>query len=236
MFLQSVGSELMSVMKDVNSYCIELSDEQISDKTHRDFVGGMWGELGPLQFDFLIESGLKPSHKLLDIGCGCLRGGVHYIDYLNEGNYFGLDINSSLIEAGKIEVEEAGLSHKKPNLLIDDEFSVEKFGTKFDFMVSVSVFTHLPANIIVQCLNKARECLSSDGVYYSTFFQAPTALHLDPVRQGSGEVVTKNDSDPFHLSIDELADIAKLAKLELNVIGDWGHPRGQKMAAFSLPN
>jgi len=222
-------------MKNVNSYCIELSDEEIRDKTHRHFVGGMWDELGPLQFDFLIESGLKPNHKLLDIGCGCLRGGVHYIDYLSEGNYFGLDINSSLIEAGKIEVEEAGLSHKKPILMVDDEFSFEKFGTKFDFMISVSVFTHLPANIIVQCLKKARECLTDDGIYYSTFFQAPTSLHLDPVIQESGEVVTKYNSDPFHLSIDELADIATLANLELDVVGDWGHPRGQKMAAFRLP-
>jgi cyclopropane fatty-acyl-phospholipid synthase-like methyltransferase len=195
----------------------------------------MWDELGPLQFDFLIEAGLKTHHKLLDIGCGCLRGGIHYIDYLNEGNYFGLDINSSLIEAGKIEVEEAGLSHKFPNLIVDDEFSSEKFGAKFDFMVSVSVFTHLPANIIVQCLKKVRESLAPEGVYYSTFFEAPTSKHVDPFTQKNGEVITKYDSDPFHLSIDELREIAEHANLELNVIGDWKHPRGQKMAAFRLP-
>ncbi len=225
----------MSVMQNVNSYCIELSEEQINDKTHRHFVGGMWDELGPLQFDFLIESGLKPTQKLLDIGCGCLRGGVHYIDYLDNGNYYGLDINASLIEAGKIEVAEAGLSHKYPNLLVDDKFSFDRFDTKFDCMISVSVFTHLPASIIVQCLKKARESLAPEGVYYSTFFEAPTSQHMEPVHQINGEVITKHDSDPFHLSIDELAELAKRANLELDVIGDWKHPRGQKMAAFSLP-
>lgn len=222
----------MSTMKGVNVYFKELSSEEIRNKAHRGFVGGLWDELGQLQLDFLVASGLKPSHKLLDIGCGSLRGGVCYIKYLDEGNYFGLDINSSLIEAGKIEVEEAGLSHKKPNLIVDDEFLCSRFGTKFDFMVSISLFTHLSFNIIVRCLNRARESLSPHGIYYSTFFQAPTPSHLDPIKQNPGEIVTKYDSDPFHYSIDELAYMAKLAKLELNVIGKWQHPKNQKMAAF----
>lgn len=225
----------MNTMKGVNAYFKELSSEEIGKKVHRGFVGGLWDELGQLQLEFLIKSGLKQNHKLLDIGCGCLRGGLYYLKYLNEGNYFGLDINRSLIEAGKIQVEEAGLSHKKPNLLIDDSFSVDKFGTKFDFMVSVSVFTHLPFNIIVRCLNKVRENLLPHGVYYSTYFQAPTPSHLEPITQKPGDIVTKYDSDPFHYSIDELAYMAELAKLDLTVIGDWSHPRNQKMAAFSLP-
>jgi cyclopropane fatty-acyl-phospholipid synthase-like methyltransferase len=221
-------------MKGVNAYFKELSNEEISKKVHRRFIGGLWDELGQLQLDFLIKSGLKQNHKLLDIGCGCLRGGLYYLKYLNDGNYFGLDINQSLIDAGKIEVDEAGLSHKKLNLIVDDAFSLDKFGTKFDFMVSVSVFTHLPFNNIVRCLNRARKNLLPGGTYYSTYFQAPTPSHLEPIRQEPGDIVTKYDSDPFHYSIEELAYMAKLAKLKLNDIGDWGHPRNQKMAAFTL--
>jgi hypothetical protein len=98
----------MNTMKGVNAYSKELSSEEIRNKEHRALFGGLWDELGRLQLEFLVEAGLEPRHKLLDIGCGCLRGGIHYLDYLDEGNYFGLDVNSSLIEAGKIEVEEAG--------------------------------------------------------------------------------------------------------------------------------
>jgi len=222
-------------MKGVNAYFKELTDEEIKNKVHRGFVGGLWEEVGYLQLEFLIKSGLTPNHKFLDIGCGSLRGGVHFIKYLQEGNYYGLDINNSLIEAGKKEAEEAGLLQKKPNLIVDDKFSFDKFNSKFEFMISVSVFTHLPMNIIVQCLNKARESLAPNGVYFATFFQAPSSLHLEPIKQQPGGVVTKYGSDPFHYSIDELVNMAKLANLELNVIGDWGHPRNQKMAAFSLP-
>lgn len=225
----------MNTMKGVNSYHKKLTPEQISNKDHRQFVGGLWDELGKLQLDYLIASGLKPGHKLLDIGCGCLRGGIHFIRYLDEGNYFGLDINQSLITAGKIEIDEEELSYKKPNLIVDDSFSLGRFGTKFDFMVSVSLFTHLPFNIIVRCLSNVRENLAADGIYYSTFFQAPEPAHLEPIRQGSGNFFTKYDSDPFHYSTDELFYMAKLAKLKLDIIGDWRHPKNQQMAAFRLP-
>jgi hypothetical protein len=100
--------------------------------------------------------------------------------------------------------------------------------------MSISVFTHLPFNIIVRCLKNVRGSLLPNGVYYSTFFQAPTPSHLEPIKQEPGGIVINYDSDPFHYSIDELAFMANLAKLELNVIGDWKHPRNQKMAAFSL--
>ena len=67
---------------------------------HREYIGDKWDEIGKLQFDFLIKKGLKPHHKLIDIGCGSLRGGVHFINYLNKKNYFGTDINYDLIKIG----------------------------------------------------------------------------------------------------------------------------------------
>lgn len=219
----------------INQYHKQLSKEDINSKIHRDFVGGLWDEIGRLQLDFLIKEGLMPEHNLLDIGCGCLRGGVHFISFLDIGNYYGLDINQSLIEAGEVELQEAGLDHKEPKLLVDESFSIGKFETKFDLMISVSLFTHLPFNMIVRCLTRARENLLPQGVYYSTFFQAPVPASLEPIQQNPGDIVTNYDSDPFHYSTEELAYAATLAKLELKVIGEWGHPRNQQMASFRLP-
>ncbi|MGL5080430.1 MAG: hypothetical protein ACRC8A_02975 [Microcoleaceae cyanobacterium] len=53
---------------------------------HRQFVGGMWDEIGKLQFDFLLANNLKPSSKFLDVGCGALRGGIPFVPYLDKGN------------------------------------------------------------------------------------------------------------------------------------------------------
>lgn len=43
---------------------------------HRNYVGGLWDEIGLLQFEFLKSRGLKPHHVLVDIACGSLRAGV----------------------------------------------------------------------------------------------------------------------------------------------------------------
>ena len=49
---------------------------------HREAVGGLWDEMGRLQFDFLVAQGLQPHHKMLDIGCGSMRGGRHFVNHL----------------------------------------------------------------------------------------------------------------------------------------------------------
>ena len=67
---------------------------------HRKLVGGMWDEIGQLQFDFLLNHGLCQNHALIDVGCGALRGGTKCIDYLDPFKYFGTDINMNLIQIG----------------------------------------------------------------------------------------------------------------------------------------
>lgn len=57
-------------------------------------IGGMWEEIGQLQIDFLKSEGLLPAHRLLDIGCGTLRGGRHFIGYLDAGRYTGTELSA----------------------------------------------------------------------------------------------------------------------------------------------
>ena len=221
-------------MNGINAYGTELTPDKIVKKEHREFVGGLWEEMGILQFDFLKSHGLAPHHKLLDVGCGCLRGGLLFIDYLDPKNYFGLDVNASLIVAAEIEVAEAGLTAKQPNLLVDDQFAFDRFAEKMDFMVSVSVFTHLPMNPIIRCLAQAKKTLKPTGVYYATFFQAPFSAHLENLAHEPGGIVTKYDADPFHYSQEEMSWMAQVAGLKVDFIGDWNHPRDQRMAAFTI--
>lgn len=54
---------------------------------HRSYVGGCWDEIGKLQFDFMLKEGLKPEHYFLDVACGSLRAGLHFIPYLEVGHY-----------------------------------------------------------------------------------------------------------------------------------------------------
>jgi hypothetical protein len=45
---------------------------------------------------------------------------------------------------------------------------------------------------------------------------------------------TEYDRDLFHYSGDEIRAMAKLTDLSVEFIGEWNHPRGQGMLAFSL--
>jgi cyclopropane fatty-acyl-phospholipid synthase-like methyltransferase len=220
-------------MRETNQYARQLSDAQIEAGMHRDFIGGMWEEIGKLQFDFLRQQGLLPEHKLLDIGCGALRGGVHFVAYLEPGNYYGLDLNSSLLEAGRRELALAGLTHKSPHLAGSDSFALQKFGQTFDYLLAVSVFTHVLTNDILRCLRAVREVLAADGRFFASFFCAPHSAHLAPIIHEPGSVKTEYDRDPFHYSIDEMRMLAEDAGLSVRVIGQWNHPRAQQMLVFS---
>lgn len=223
-------------MEGINSYWRQLTPDEIAMAKHREMVGGMWEEIGHLQFEFLKLRGLLPEHTFLDVGCGSLRGGVHFIRYLNTGNYYGLDINSSLIEAGKMELASVGLSDKQPNLLVNDKFEFSRFTVQFDFALALSVFTHLFINHIARCLVEVQNVLNPEGKFYATFFQAPHPAHLSPILHQPGNVTTNYDSDPFHYSYEEMKVLEENAGLVTELIGDWQHPRSQKMLCFGNRN
>ncbi len=217
---------------EVNAYGRQLSQQEIEAKVHRHFVGGAWDEIGPLQLDFMKQQGLRPEHRLLDVGCGALRGGLHFIRYLDVGHYFGFDINASLIHAGDQELKEAGLKGKLPTLAVEAHFAAGRFGQVFDFALAQSVFTHLPINHIVECLTEVRNSLASEGVFFATFFEAPAAAHLGGIhRPFLGGFTTSFTEDPFHYSLQEFGWMAAQAGYSV-CVEDYPHPRGQKMLAF----
>jgi ubiquinone/menaquinone biosynthesis C-methylase UbiE len=222
-------------MRNPNPFARELRPEEIARGAHRNLVGGMWDELGRLQLDFLRQEGLAPADRLLDVGCGCLRGGVHFVRFLNAGKYYGLDLSRSLIEAGYKELDAAGLSGKGANLLVNDCFEFSRFGVEFEFLFAQSVLTHLSWNQVSRCFVEARKVLAAGGRFYATFFEAPDSAHLEPILHEPGGVVTNLDADPYHASFEEMRMLAENAGLSAALLGDWRHPRGQRMLRFEVP-
>lgn len=203
---------------------------------HRGIVGGMWDEIGQLQFDFVFASGLLPHHSLLDIGCGSFRGGVYFVRYLEAGHYFGLDINPSLIDAGYTkELMPLGLDKKLPrsNLISNEGFDLSAFDRRFDFALALSLFTHLSLNSIRTCLEQLRNVIAPDGRLLATVFESPADVPLRlPQTHATGGIVTFGDRDPYHYRRSDLAYIAESAGWATNWIGNFAHPRDQRMVEF----
>jgi SAM-dependent methyltransferase len=200
---------------------------------HRAVVGGLWEEMGAKQLDYLVARGLRPDHRFLDIGCGSLRGGIHFVRYLEPGHYHGLDIEQDLLDAGHRELLAAGFDPESANLMQDDAFRFERFGQQFDFALAQSVFTHLPLNTIMRCLAEVERVLAPEGRFYATFFEgAGPRLNSEPLRR-SESLTTYPDADPFHYDPDVFRWAVEGSTLDFDLIGDWGHPRNQRMLLFT---
>lgn len=110
------------------------------------FLGGhpkLFETAGRIQLIVLLKEGLYPSSKVLDIGCGCLRGGYWLIHFLNSGCYYGLEPNEAMIETGLREFVEPSISeYKKPRFSNNDDFDFSVFNETFDFFVARSIWSH----------------------------------------------------------------------------------------------
>jgi SAM-dependent methyltransferase len=204
--------------------------------SHRDRVGGLWVEIGRLQLAFLVRHGLKPNHMLLDVGCGCFRGGVHFLRYLEPGHYYGLDADASLIKAGfASELEPLGLLPRLPpdNVIVEAAFDASRFGVTFDFALAQSVFTHISANDIRLCLVRLARSVRPGGVFFATFFECPPGHAEDtPLTHEPGGITTYMNLDPFHYREEFVRGLCTGLPWRMENIGSWGHPRGQKMLRF----
>ncbi len=203
----------------------------------RDEVGGKWEEVGTLQFEFLISLGLRPHHTFLDIGCGCLRGGVHFIPYLEEGRYHGIDKEQWLLDAGRYhELKDRNIKGHRAKLLCREDFDFSLFNTTFDYAIAQSVFTHVEWKLILRCLYNIKKVLKPAGRFFATFFEDPDGLQMAAsIEHSPGRVMTYPDQDPFHYEFSVFVDLATRVHLDVEYIGDWNHSRAQKMMVFRHP-
>ncbi len=207
---------------------------------HREAIGGLWDELGRLQLDFLIKQGMQPQHYLLDIGCGALRLGVKALDYLESGHYFGADISNELMEAGYQQELSATQRQRLPRANLhataDFDFSFLS-GTKIDYAIAQSVFTHLPFNHIRRCLAQLAPHLSPGATFYATAWLVPESHPVEqpypqPGAINGTPIITTDIADPYHYRLDDFKHAIRGLPYSLRSIGHWDHPRGQPMLGF----
>jgi SAM-dependent methyltransferase len=212
-------------------------DAAVERGEHRSVVGGLWDELGELQVDFLKSQGLQPHHRVLDIGCGSLRAGVKLVRFLDTGNYFGTDLNDSLLRAGyDVEISREGLTHKLPraNLAVDEEFKLPFEQAQFDFALAQSVFTHLPLNYLRICLERLSEIVAAEAKFFVTIFAVPQD-HLTrvPCYHERGGFTSYGAKDPYHYRASDMEFVCRGLPWTCTYIGEWGHPRDQMMVQFT---
>jgi SAM-dependent methyltransferase len=201
---------------------------------HRKSIGLPWEALGKLQFDFVVDRGLEPQHHFLDVGCGPLRGGLHFIRYLEAGHYYGVDRRADLLQAGgEVELPRHGLVEKRPTLVEMEDFGFQRLGQTFDYALAQSVFTHLPINNIIRCLMNMEQVLVPGGKFFATIYLNERGKrNLDPIQQRP-DIVTNFDRNFFHYDFATFEWICEGTSLTPEYLGEWSNPRNQKMLVFA---
>ena len=155
-----------------------------------------------MQLSFLKRRGLTASSTVLDIGCGPMRLGSALIPLLNDGWYYGQDINPSTIAFGEEVLREAGISEQAPyTLFASDQFEFTPVDRPVQIAFANSVFSHLTLNSIFTALLQLQTILAPSGVFYATFFaleQGRPWLKPHPRNKWGNQFETYPSQDPYH--------------------------------------
>ncbi|GGT44791.1 methyltransferase [Streptomyces kurssanovii] len=175
-----------------------------------------WLAIGQMQFDYLRKHGLKPQDRMLEIGCGNLRAGWRFIDHLEPGHYYGIDISPDILIEAKKTLVRYGLQHKLPYLTPVDNLTLDFLpDAAFTVVHAHSVFSHSTLEIIDECLANVGRVLAPGGFFDFTYDRTETREH-----QVLGE--------DFYYRTQTLVRLAARHGLDARFMDDWEQlPHGQ---------
>lgn len=174
-----------------------------------------WLYAGQMQFDYLLEHGLNPGMRMLEIGCGNLRAGRLLIDYLGPGNYYGIDISPDILLGALDTIAEFGLQSKLPRLALVRDLRLSFLPDQaFDAVHAHSVFSHSPIEIIDECMRHVGRVLAPGGFFDFTFDRT----------EGTEHQVLRED---FYYRTQTLIALAATHGLQARLMEDWEPLHGQ---------
>lgn len=132
---------------------------------------------------YLVDlAGLKPSDSVLDIGSGIGRIAIPLTNYVQDGEYFGFDIDKRGVKWCQKNITKkfkhfhfthADIFNKyynKHGVIQAHHFKFPYEDNKFDVIYAVSVFTHMLTGQVEQYFKEASRVLKPGGKLLFTFF------------------------------------------------------------------
>lgn len=185
-----------------------------------------WLALGAMQFDYLLGHGLRPEHRMLEIGCGNLRAGWRFIRHLEPGHYYGIDISPDILAAAQETIVDMRLQEKLPTLTPVRDLTLRFLpDAHFDVVHAHSVFSHSPLSVVEECLANVGRVLAPGGWFDFTFDRT----------EGQEHQVLRED---FYYRTGTLIALAEKHGLAARFMTDWEElPHGQsKIRVTHVPD
>lgn len=126
-------------------------------------------------FSLLVREGLRPSSRVLDVGCGALRLGYWLMHFLEPGCYFGIEPQQEMLHVGLEElIEPDVVAHADAHFDANENFDFSVFGETFDFVFARSIWTHASKPQISAMLRSFAATSSPEGVFLASYKPAST--------------------------------------------------------------
>jgi SAM-dependent methyltransferase len=180
----------------------------------------MYDMVGATQFAILtLFFGLRERHKLLEIGAGILRAARFLIAYLDAGHYCGVEPNTESVRLGiEFELGPEMVQRKKPRFTSRRDFGFHEFGEQFDYVLSYSVFPHVPPPQIPIIFQNAANCFHDHSIMLATAEFAEGEEQIIDGQKWTRRPVNK-------YSVPRFEDAARAAGLKLirlgKIVQDW---------------
>jgi ubiquinone/menaquinone biosynthesis C-methylase UbiE len=127
-------------------------------------IGGNYQAFGIVQRELLIQHGLQPNHRLIDVGCGSGRLASALKDYL-AGDYLGTDVVPELLEYARKRCP------PQWRFELAEELAIPEASAAADMVCFFSVFTHLLHEQSFEYLMEAVRVLKPGGKIIFSFLE-----------------------------------------------------------------
>ncbi len=197
----------------------QVMADDVKRKSARAAVGTpseeRWLALGKLQFDYLSQHGLASHHRMLEIGCGNLRAGWRFIEFLDPGNYTGVDISPEILFAAQQTIADRQLQDKVPSLFL---VAGSRLGFLpagyFDVAHAHSVFSHCPLDVIEATLVEVKPLLVVGGFFDFTYNKS---------EEGVWEFLRED----FYYPTEVLVDLGRRLGYHAEPRSDWSYKQAK---------
>lgn len=138
----------------------------------------LYDKIGGVQFQLLLELGLREHHRFLDVGCGSLRLGRLAIMYLLPNRYFGVEPNKKILREGcklhfgAVPERSQLIKAKAPSFAHNDQFDFSFTGEhKMDFVFAQSIASHTGPQMTRDLLSAIASVMHDESVAMVTFIK-----------------------------------------------------------------
>lgn len=126
-------------------------------------------ESGAEDLAVLKGFGLSPASTLHEYGCGQLRSALHFVEYLDPGNFSANDASRGRIDLG-LELFGDRIRQRRPNFIVNGDNSFDWLGgRKFDFLWCHAVFGHMPAEDVEATIANLPKAMHAGSAFYFTY-------------------------------------------------------------------